>query len=149
MRGRNLVSDVSIGKRSSSNEGRMKIPPGCWRHRLLLMVLLGMFGCSVFVAKETLYLRSAQDRATQDEVKQQMGPPTKTKSGPNIEPVWVYQIFYEQPGNYLASPGTWCDEYVLTFDGQAVLRRWTHRSYFHGSELQPRYCVPGGVDGPQ
>jgi hypothetical protein len=125
----------------------MEIPPWGWLRRLLLAALLGTFGCSLFVAQETLYLRSAQDRATQDEIKQQMGPPAKTKFGPDREPVWVYQIFYEQPGNYLTSPGTWCDEYVLTFDGQAVLRRWTHRSHFHGSELQPRYCVPSGADG--
>jgi hypothetical protein len=38
-----------------------------------------------------------------------------------------------------------CDEYVLTFDSQGILRRWTHASELHGGELMPTYCVTGDV----
>jgi hypothetical protein len=37
-----------------------------------------------------------------------------------------------------------CDEYVLTFDSQGILRRWTHASELHGGELMPVSCVSSG-----
>lgn len=110
-------------------------------------LVLGLVACVVFEAEETTYLRSARDRATQDQVRQALGTSVVTKSGLDGEVIWVYQVYAEQPGNYLTSPETWCDEYVLTFDEQAVLRHWTHRQNFHGGELEPTYCVPGGADG--
>ncbi|MEP6887678.1 MAG: hypothetical protein ABI945_05070, partial [Nitrospirales bacterium] len=59
------------------------------------------------------------------------------------ESPWIYQIFDWQPGdNRVTAPGTWCDEYILTFDHERVLRRWTHKTYFHGGEAFPTYCVP-------
>lgn len=109
-------------------------------------LLLLLMGCAVFEGKETTYLRSAQDRATQNEVKQQLGPPALTKAEEGGKSRWVYQILYEQPGNRMTPPGTWCDEYVLTFDSQSILRQWTDRSYFHGGELMPTYCVSDSVD---
>jgi hypothetical protein len=36
----------------------------------------------------------------------------------------------------------WCDEYVLMFDNESILREWTHRAYFHGGEAFPDFCVP-------
>jgi hypothetical protein len=111
---------------------------------LYLICLVGLVGCTVFEAKEASYLRSAQDRATQDEVEQQLGPPARIQSAENGDVVWVYDIRYEQPGNYLVPTGTWCDEYVLTFDSQAILRQWTHKAQFHGGELMPTYCVRDG-----
>jgi hypothetical protein len=59
--------------------------------------------------------------------------------------VWVYQIREQDPGNRWTFTGLWCDEYLLTFDDQAILRHWSHRSEFHGGELMPTYCVAGGV----
>ena len=102
-----------------------------------------MLGCALFIPKETRYLESAQGRATQDEVQQQLGPPkfTETQVG---ETIWVYQVRQQEPGDRAVVAGAWCDEYVLTFDGRAVLQRWTHRSYFHGGEVMPTYCVPDG-----
>jgi hypothetical protein len=38
----------------------------------------------------------------------------------------------------------WCDEYVLTFDPQGVLRRWTHKFQLHGGKLRPMDCVDNG-----
>jgi hypothetical protein len=91
-------------------------------------------------------LESAQDGATQEEVRQRLGKPkweTTTKTG---EPVWVYQVYYEDPGpgNKWGAAGTWCDEYVLTFDKQGILRQWTHKSEGHGGEIMPKYCVTDG-----
>jgi len=111
-----------------------------------MTAVVGLTGCAVFEAKEITYLRSAENRATQEEVKQRLGPPALTKTGPAAESILVYQVREQQPGGRYNAPGMWCDEYVLTFDGQAILRQWTHKSYFHGGELQPTFCVPDGAD---
>jgi len=107
-------------------------------------LVLAVSGCALLEGKETTFLRSAQDRATQEEVRQRLGPPQFTTPTQSDESVWVYQVRQQQPGSRINAPGLWCDEYVLTFDSQAVLRRWTHRSYFHGGEVMPAYCVPDG-----
>jgi outer membrane protein assembly factor BamE (lipoprotein component of BamABCDE complex) len=111
---------------------------------LLLSLLVLIQGCSLFIPKETLYLRSAQDRATQEEVRQRLGQPMLTSATQAGEMVWVYEVRQEDPGSRWTSTGLWCDEYVLTFDNQSVLRRWTHKSQFHGGERMPTYCVRGG-----
>lgn len=111
---------------------------------ILLAVILPLMGCSLFKPEQSSYLRSAQDRATQQEVRDHLGPPVVAEAGRSGESVWVYQLREQQPGNRMTAPGMWCDEYVLTFDQQAILRGWSHRSYFHGGELMPTYCVPGG-----
>lgn len=109
------------------------------------LVLLGS-ACTVFVAKETLYLRSAQNRATQEEVRQQLGKPHQVATSKAGDAIWVYQVYYEDPGPYnqWGTAGTWCDEYVLTFDKGGILRRWTHKSEGHGGEIMPKYCVTDG-----
>lgn len=106
-------------------------------------VMLVMAGCALFIPKETRYLEGARGRATQDEVRQQLGSPkfTETQAGGAI---WVYQVHEHFSGARSLAPGAWCDEYVLTFDNRAVLQRWTHKSYFHGGEVMPTSCVPGG-----
>ncbi len=109
----------------------------------LLSLLVAMMGCTLFIPKETLYLRSAQDRATQEEVKQRLGPPWRATVTPAGESVWVYEVREQEPGCCWTSRGLWCDEYVLTFDNRAVLRHWTHESHFHGGDMMPPYCVPG------
>jgi len=106
-------------------------------------LLLVVSGCAVFEAKETRYLRSVQGQATQAEIRQHMGPPWRTASTPVGEVQWVYEVREEDPGSRWTSTGLWCDEYVLTFDSHAVLRRWTHRSFFHGGELMPDRCESG------
>ena len=104
---------------------------------------LAVSGCVVFQANESRYLRSAEGRATQAEIRQHLGPPWRTGSTPAGEPQWIYEVREEDPGSRWTSNGLWCDEYVLTFDGQGVLRRWTHRSFFHGGELMPDRCETG------
>ena len=112
----------------------------------LVSLLLTGTGCELFVAKETLYLRTAQDRATQEEIQQRLGQPWVTTMTPMGEAVWVYDVYQIEPGSQQswAATGSWCDEYVLTFDKRGVLRRWTHQSEKHGGELMPTYCV---IDG--
>ena len=112
----------------------------------LVCVLLTGTGCELFVAKETLYLKTAQDRATQEEVQQRLGRPWVMTMTPMGEAVWVYDVYEIEPGSQQswAATGSWCDEYVLTFDKGGVLRRWTHQSEKHGGELMPTYCVMDG-----
>jgi hypothetical protein len=109
----------------------------------LVTVVLVMAGCTLFLAKETRYLQSAQDRATQEEVLKWLGTPRLTAATPDGESLWVYQIYEIAPGGQdtWSTRGSWCDEYVLTFDMEHILRHWTHRSQVHGGELMPTYCV--------
>lgn len=111
----------------------------------LSLMLLGA-GCSVLIPKETRYLESAQDRATQEDVRKKLGEPKFNATTVSGEPIWVYQIMWQDPSNQNSwgAPGTWCDEYVLTFDKQGILRNWTHKSEGHGGELSPTYCVTDG-----
>jgi hypothetical protein len=103
------------------------------------------YGCDC-QAKETLYLESAQNHAAEKEVRQQLGKPYQTATGKEGNPIWVYHVYYEDPGPYnqWGTAGTWCDEYVLTFDKAGILRRWTHKSEGHGGEIAPTYCVTDG-----
>jgi hypothetical protein len=114
---------------------------------IILSSAMVVAGCAWFEDKEARFLHSAEGRATQEEVKQELGPPVMTKTTASGHDIWVYQVRTQQPGSRINAPGTWCDEYVLTFDMRAVLKDWTHRSYFHGGENNPTYCVPGGMDG--
>ncbi len=112
----------------------------------LVSLLLTVTGCGLVLPTETLYLKSAEGQATQEEVRQRLGQPllvAATKSG---ESVWVYQVREMEPASASSwgTRGSWCDEYVLTFDKQGVLRRWTHKSQLHGGEMMPTYCVAGG-----
>jgi len=109
--------------------------------RWLGVASLLVVGCSLFEAEEAVYLRSAQGLATQEEVKARLGPPAAIKAAPAGESSWVYQIRQEQSGSRMTAPGLWCDEYVLTFDSQGVLRRWTHRSQFNGGDPMATSCV--------
>lgn len=106
-------------------------------------LLVANIGCTLVIPEETRYLKLAQDRVTQDEIKQELGSPlfASARAG---ETVWVYQIREEQSGSRITAPGVWCDEYVLTFDDKGVLRQWTHKSKFHGGERMPTYCVEDG-----
>jgi outer membrane protein assembly factor BamE (lipoprotein component of BamABCDE complex) len=113
--------------------------------RTCVILLLLLAGCSVFVPKETLYLRSAEG-ATYEEVRRHLGTPTLTGSTPAGEPVWVYEVYQQEPGSQQswAAYGSWCDEYVLTFDQRGQLRQWTHKVERHGGEMSPTFCVLNG-----
>lgn len=118
---------------------------------LLGSLLLVGAACTVFVPKETIYLHSARDRATQEEVREKMGPPLMTATSKRGEPIWVYDVYFTDTTaqNSWGSPGTWCDEYVLTFDKKGILRSYSHKSEGHGGELSPDYCVTDGYNPPR
>jgi hypothetical protein len=101
-----------------------------------------LIGCSVFLPKETVYLKSAVDQATQEEVRQQLGEPHSMTSMETGEALWLYEIRELEPGSQSSwsAAGSWCDQYRLVFDEGGVLRQWTHHSYFHGGEVMPVFC---------
>src|SRR5262249_61621097 len=101
---------------------------------LFSLVILSV-GCSSLVPRETRYLQSAQDNATQEDVRQQLGAPALTASNEKREVIWVYQVLAQQSGSRWTAPGMWCDEYVLTFDEQTILRQRTYRSDVQGGTL--------------
>lgn len=109
----------------------------------MLGLALVLSGCALLEPKEATYLRTVQDHATQEEIRQQLGPPHLAKPRDAGGSVWVYQFWAHEYGDRVKASGTWCDEYVLTFDSLAVLRRWDHRVHRHGGELMPTWCVPG------
>jgi outer membrane protein assembly factor BamE (lipoprotein component of BamABCDE complex) len=113
---------------------------------LVSLALLGS-GCSLFLAKETIYLQSAQDRATKQEVRQHLGKPMFVAATQTGESVWVYQVREPEKGGNDSSTfvGSWCDEYVLTFDKRGILRRWTHQSQKHRTTW-PTFCVTDGFE---
>jgi outer membrane protein assembly factor BamE (lipoprotein component of BamABCDE complex) len=113
-----------------------------------LVVAAVVASCALVLPKETRYLQGAQGRDSQDQVMEHLGRPLLMTAGPKGNTVWIYQFREQEPGNRWTSTGLWCDEYVLTFDDQAILTTWTHKSQFHGGELMPTYCVPGGAMTP-
>lgn len=117
--------------------------------RGVLVTLMGaaILGCTVFQGKETVYLRDAKDRATQGDVRQELGTPRQISSTPTGEAVWLYEIREEEPGSRWTSSGMWCERYTLTFDAGGILRHWARKSYFHGGELMPISCEAGLLRG--
>ena len=113
--------------------------------RLLMLFTAAIMSaaCTVFEGQNGAWLDRAQGQATQEEVRGHWGEPTASRSLENGESLWTYEKREEQPGSRYSAPGMWCEQYVLTFDQQTILRRWTHASYFHGGELMPKECVPG------
>jgi len=112
----------------------------------LFSLIVIAVGCAVYEAKEARYLESAQGKATQEEVRQRLGAPHLTASTKDGEPIWVYQVYQVDTTNQNSwgAPGAWCDEYVLTFNQQNILLRWTHKSEGHPGEVMPTYCVTDG-----
>ncbi len=109
----------------------------------LVAMSMGITACSHFQNREAAYLNSAKGRATQTEVRQELGAPKAVRKSEEGETVWVYELREQQSGNRLTPPGIWCEEYLLTFDDKAVLQKWKQLSHFHGGELMPTECIPG------
>jgi hypothetical protein len=116
------------------------------RNIMLIILLLTETSCVLILSKETRFLKSAENRATQEEVQQQLGQPVRMLSTEAGDSVWVYHIYDLEPGaqSTWSATGSWCDEYVLVFDRQRILREWTHRAQRHGGENMPTYCVANG-----
>ena len=113
-------------------------------HTTFMLVLLCVTaGCSLFIQKESRYLRVAQGQVTSDEVQRQLGTPIKRMSVPMGEALWRYEVLEEQPTHRGMPTRFWYDDYRLTFDASGVLRHWTHRCFFQGGELRPEPCQAG------
>ena len=142
--------DDGEGRSGAAKSGVEGKCPARWSSIAIGALLFGA-GCALFLAKETVYLRSAQDRATQQDVRGHLGEPVWAGSPRAGETVWVYQIRESEMGSNDSLPiitAFWCDEYVLTFDAQGVLRRWTHRSQKHRDERSQADCVSDGFRPP-
>jgi len=109
----------------------------------LMSISISLAACSHLQTKEGAYLDSVKGQATQAEVRQALGAPKAVRKSAEGEGVWVYEFREQQSGNRYTPPGTWCEEYLLTFDDKAVLQKWKQVSHFHGGELMPTECIPG------
>jgi len=112
---------------------------------LAFSLLLTAIGCSLLSPEETRYLQAAQNRATQAEVRQRLGEPAAIERVTGDETRWRYDIYAVEGGSQQswAAMGSWCDQYVLSFDTRGILRQWTHKSYAHGGENMPIRCDAG------
>lgn len=99
---------------------------------LSLVMALGVMACSLFLSKETRYLMSAKNGATQADVKQHLGEPVQTKVETNGHSIWVYETrthVQEGTNNAWTTFDSWrCDLYTLIFDESHILRDWSHAS---------------------
>ena len=139
---------VALAVRPRSKKGY--VPMRFGRAMLVSLICLAA-GCTWFIPKESLYLVSALDRTSQDEVQQHFGNPRAVVVAPSGEVEWLYEIRDVEPMSQSSwsTLGSWCDEYRLVFDQAGVLRGWTHRSYLHGGELMPISCNSAvGVEKP-
>lgn len=109
---------------------------------LAIVFTVGLTACAVVASQETTYLQSAQDHATQSDVRSALGAPQKV-SRTDTGDVWIYDRYSLEPGAQTtwSTSGSQCDQYTLRFDGEGVLRNWTHNNYRHGGETMPPECI--------
>ena len=110
-----------------------------------LSLFLAIGGCSLYLTQETRYLQTAQNHATQAEVRKHLGEPDGIEQTGAEESQWRYDVYEVEAGSQQswAAMGSWCDRYILSFDTQGILRHWTHKSYAHGGENMPIRCDAG------
>lgn len=97
------------------------------RRLMLIGALVAVAGCALLEPWQVTYLRTAENHATQQEVKQKLGAPLQvTRSGAEGTE-WYYEFFDYDPGDRIHPGMTWCDQYWLGFDDRAVLRGWQHK----------------------
>jgi hypothetical protein len=107
--------------------------------RRLAFCFVLLSACAVSEPWPAHYLSSGLDRATQDEVTVQLGPPYETHSLPDGGTEWHYHQRRGRPmigphGTMGGSTSLECEEYVLRFDHTGVLRGW--------DQLMERTCEP-------
>jgi hypothetical protein len=107
---------------------------------LLLPLIVLAIGCSTPESWRMTFLKTGQDHATQDEIKQQFGSPEAMQALAGGGSQWVYQFWSHESGDRLHAAGSWCDRYVLTFDEKTVLRHWVHDVNRHRGEPMPQQC---------
>lgn len=99
---------------------------------LIMFMALGLMACSIFLSKESRYLMSAKNRATEADVKQHLGEPLQVTIEGNGHLKWAYETrtrVQEGTNNAWTTFESWrCDSYTLFFDASHILRDWSHTS---------------------
>jgi len=100
------------------------------RYATVMLAAVLAFTCALFTIScsrttpwRVTYLEEVTNKATQDEVTRRLGPPHRTTVLENGNLLWQY----EHRGAWQHASGrggTWCIEYLLTFDRQKILRKW-------------------------
>lgn len=102
--------------------GRIMMSLRTARIVFVLLNALGLLSCTSWRAE---YLGEAMGRANQDAVIMKLGPPMGERMLTNGDAVWVYRYTGASVGQ--SGGGTWCQEYVLRFDSQKILREWNRQ----------------------
>ncbi|MGQ0810951.1 MAG: hypothetical protein ACT4OO_06980 [Nitrospiraceae bacterium] len=91
---------------------------------LILMCLLG--ACTM--AHEQ-YLDDHLGQATQRDVAEDLGPPSRKQALDNGQSMWTYKEYSSEESRTSSTtdPGQECHEYDLTFDESDMLRSWVKR----------------------
>ncbi|MBX3234773.1 MAG: hypothetical protein KF814_01355 [Nitrospiraceae bacterium] len=108
----------------------------------VLAVGCALAACGSLQSREAAYLNESRGRATQTEVREHLGAPQTTRTVESGDTIWIYEKREQQAGNRYSAPGTWCEQFLLTFDKQSVLQQWTQRTDFQGGEVMPAVCFP-------
>jgi hypothetical protein len=96
------------------------------RHAAALALTLVVTSCASQQPWRAEYLAKSKDSASEDDVASKLGVPTTTRKLENGGDVWVYKSSGVGYGAYggVASGGSYCTSYVLTFDASKILRQW-------------------------
>jgi hypothetical protein len=108
------------------------------RTPLCALAVLFVLACSP--PKPVAYLQTAQDRATQQDVKAALGTPAVMKPMPDGGTEWIYRSWDHDGGSRVTASSAWCDEYRLVFDSAGMLRAWDHERTRHVGEMMPVSC---------
>lgn len=75
------------------------------------------------------YLNRQAGRATQDNVRAELGPPDYTKDLGDGRTAWIYAVKWSTATylTYADPDAEVCNEYTLTFDAQKILRKWVKK----------------------
>jgi len=94
-------------------------------------IILFIYSCAHLA--RTAYLDKAVNRADQDEVMMQLGPPHRTNKLSSGDEVWAYDYHsLSIVGSSAGSAGSVagsskCRLYILRFDENKILRQWTYQ----------------------
>jgi hypothetical protein len=98
-----------------------------------LCIALALTSCALFLTKESRYLRSVTNQASESEVREHLGQPSDVTMDDKGQTVWMYQTrrhVQQGTNNAWTTIDAWeCDRYRLTFDEHRILRDWTHTSF--------------------
>ena len=92
-----------------------------WGISLLFVFLIA--SCGPRLIKDA-YLANVVEQESADQVKLQMGPPDEVRKKDDGGEEWRYREY--QPNYPTESPGL-CNEYILQFDKNKVLRDWKRK----------------------